>query len=97
MISELACSGRHANHICWIISQKYDSVLKYFREQLQWLCIFYCKDRSSFENCLRENDVVLDESTRKEICLKLKRKKHSKLILKTDQPTNYAVLDDSIG
>ena len=71
MISELAFSGRHANHSCWILSQKYNSVLKVkdFREQLKWLCIFYCKDRNSFENCLRENDVVENEETRKAICL----------------------------
>ena len=30
MISELAFSGRHANHSCWILSQKYNSVLKDF-------------------------------------------------------------------
>ena len=71
MISELAFSGRHANHSCWIISQKYNSVLKDFREQLKWLCIFYCKDRNSFENRLRENNVVENEEMRKEICLKL--------------------------
>ena len=49
MISELAFSGRHANHSCWIISQTYNSVLKDFRERLKWLCIFYCKDRNSFD------------------------------------------------
>ena len=37
MISELGFNGRHANHSSWIISQKYNSVLKYFREQLKWL------------------------------------------------------------
>ena len=96
MISELAFSGSHANHSCWILSQKYNSVLKDFREQLKWLCIFYCKDRNSFENCLRENDVVENKETRQAICLKLLKTKHSKLILKTDQPTNYVVVDDSI-
>ena len=70
MISELAFNGKHANHSCWILSQKYNSVLKDFREQLKWLCLFYCKDRNSFENCLRENYVVPDEETRKGICLK---------------------------
>ena len=48
-----------------------NSVLNDFREQLKWLCLLYCKDRNSFENCLRENDVVPDEETRKAICLKL--------------------------
>ena len=83
MISELAFySGKHANHSCWILSQKYNSVLNDFREQIKWLCLFYCKDRNSFENCLRENYVVPDEETQINICLKLKQNKHSKFILK---------------
>ena len=65
MISELAFSGRHANHSCWILLQKYNSVLKDFRQQLKWLCIFCCKDRNPFENCLRENDVVEKKETQK--------------------------------
>ena len=92
MISELAFSCRHANHSCWILSQKYNSVLKDFREQLKWLCIFYCKDRHSFKNCLRENDVVENEETRKEICLKLKKIKHSKLLRRINLPiTSYTL------
>ena len=82
MISELAFSGRHASHSCWILSQKYNSVLNDFREQLKWLCIFYCKDRNSFENRLRENDVVENEETRKAICLKLKKNKPFKIYFK---------------
>ena len=87
MISKLAFSSRHANHSCWILSQKHNSILKDFREQLKWLCLFYSKDRNSFEICLRENDVIPDEETQREISLKLKITKHSKLILKTDQRT----------
>ena len=45
------------NHV-WVISQRYNSVLKDLREQTKWLCMFYTKDRDSFENCLRENDVI---------------------------------------
>ena len=92
MISELAFSGRHAKHSCWILSQKYNSVLKDFREQLKWLCLFYCKDRDSFENCLKENDVIPDRKTRQKLNRMLKGVKHTKLILKMDQPTNYVVL-----
>ena len=97
MINELAFNGRHANHSCWILSQKYNSVLKDFREQRMWLCIFYCKDRNSFENCSRENDVVPDEETRKEICLKLKRKKHSKLILTCSRRAYYIFFGPPCG
>ena len=58
MLSELAFSGSHASRSVWVISQRYISVLKDLREQTKWVCIFYTKDRYSFDNCLRENDVV---------------------------------------
>lgn len=58
MLSELAFSGRHAEQSVWFISQRYNSVLKDLREQTKWVCMFYTKDRDSFDNCLRENDVI---------------------------------------
>ena len=93
MLSELAFSGRHAEQSVWVISQRYNSVLKDLREQTKWLCMFYTKDRDSFENCLRENDVIPTLEERQRMQEELKKKKHRKLILKTDQPTNYW-LDD---
>lgn len=93
MLSELAFSGRHAEQSVWVISQRYNSVLKDLREQTKWLCMFYTKDRDSFENCLRENDVIPTLEERQRIKEELKKKKHRKLILKTDQPTGYW-LDD---
>ena len=51
-------SGRHAEQSVWVITQKYISVLKDLREQTRWVCLFHCKDRDSFEDCLRENDVI---------------------------------------
>jgi len=93
MLSELAFSGRHAEQSVWVISQRYNSVLKDLREQTKWLCMFYTKDRDSFDNCLRENDVIPTLEERQRIKEELKRKKHRKLILKTDQPTDYWVID----
>ena len=61
MLSELAFSGRHADQSVWVISQRYISVLKDLREQTKWVCMFYTKDRDSFDNCLRENDVIPTE------------------------------------
>ena len=89
MLSELAFSGRHAEQSVWVISQRYNSVLKDLREQTKWLCIFYTKDRDSFDNCLRENDVIESLEERQKVKEELKKKKHRKLILKTDQPTDY--------
>ena len=93
MLSELAFSGRHAEQSVWVISQRYNSVLKDLREQTKWISIFYTKDRDSFESCLRENDVIPTLEERQRMQEELKKKKHRKLILKTDQPTDYWLLD----
>ena len=65
MLSELAFSGRRVEQSVWVISQKYNSVLKEIREQTKWLCMFYTKDRDSFENCLREIDIIESSEERK--------------------------------
>jgi Rad3-related DNA helicase len=58
MLSELVFSGRHAKQSVWVISQRYNSVLKDLRDQTEWLCMFYTKDKYSFKDCLDENDVI---------------------------------------
>ena len=58
MLSELAFSGRHADISVWVLTQKYNSVLTDLLEQTRWVALFHCKDRDSFEDCLRENDVI---------------------------------------
>ena len=57
-LSKLAFSGHHRNHSLWVLTQKYNSVSNDVREQIKWLCLFFTKDRDSFEDCLRENDVI---------------------------------------
>ena len=51
-LSELAFSGRHRNHSLWVLTQKYNSLSKNVREQIKWICLFFTKDRDSFEDCL---------------------------------------------
>ena len=63
-LSELAFSRPHRNHYLWVLTQKYNSVSKDVREQIKWLCLFFTKDRDSFEDCLRENDVIPNKSER---------------------------------
>ena len=48
-----------------------NSISKDIREQLKWLCFIFTKDRDSFEDCLRENDVAPDKNERdrlKNVC-----------------------------
>ncbi len=92
MLSELAFSGRHLNCSVWILTQKYNSVLTDLREQIKFLVLFYCKDRDSFEEALRENDVIPELEERKKMRDLLAKNKHSKLILITEQPTRYYFL-----
>ncbi|CAC5403289.1 unnamed protein product [Mytilus coruscus] len=82
MLSELAFSGRHAEQSVWVISQRYNSVLKDLREQTKWLCMFYTKDRDSFDNCLRENDVIPTLEERQRIKEELKKRNIKNLIYK---------------
>ena len=91
-LSELAFSGRHRNHSLWALTQKYNSVSKDVREQIKWLCLFFTKDRYSFEDCLRENDVIPDKNERNRLKKCLQDIPHSMLILKCYQPTGYYLL-----
>ena len=92
-LSELAFSGRHAQQSVWCLTQKYNSVLKDLREQTQWVALFHCKDRDSFEECLRENDVIPTREERAMVRQQLAETKHAKLLLKTTQPAAYHLLD----
>ena len=92
MLSELAFSGRHAKQSVWVLTQKCNSVLTDLREQTQWVALFHCKDRDSFDECLRENDVIPREE-RIAIRAQLASRKYAKLILQTAPPSTYCVVD----
>ena len=89
---ELAFSGRHRNHSLWVLTQKYNSISKCVREQIKWLCLFFTKDQDSFEDCLRENDVIPDKDERDRLKRCLQDRRYSELILKCYQPTGYYLL-----
>ena len=84
MLSMLAFSGRHAEQSVWVLTQKYNSVLKDLHEQTHWVCLFHCKDCDSFKDCLRENDVIPLREQRALVKQQLAETKHAKLLLKTD-------------
>ena len=97
MLSELAFSGRHADQSVWVLTQKYNSVLKDLREQTRWVCLFHCKYRDSFEDCLHENDVIPTREQRASVRQQLAETKHAKLLLKTGQPAAYMVLSNVLS
>ena len=91
-LSELAFSGRHRNHSLWVLTQKYNSISNDVHEQIKWLCLFFTKDQDSFEDCLRENDVIPDKDERDRLKRCLQDRPYSKLILKCYQPTGFHLL-----
>ena len=84
-LSELAFSSRHRNHSLWVLIQKYNSISKDVKEQMKWLCLFFTKDRDSFEDCLRENDVILDNNEMDRLKKCLQDRPYSKIYLKCYQ------------
>ena len=53
------------------LNAEYNSASKDVREQIKWLCLIFTKDRDSFEDCQRENDVISDKDKRnrlKSVC-----------------------------
>jgi len=91
-LSKLAFSGRHAGISVWLLTQKYNSVLKDVREQSKFIALFFCKDKSCFEVCLEENDVIESNEEKIKIKKMLRKKKFCKVILKTDIPTKYVCI-----
>ena len=72
-------------------SHKNTTVLKELREQTRCVALFHCKDSDSFEDCLRENDVIPTREERALVRKQLTETKHAKRLLKTDQPAAYIV------
>ena len=87
-LSELAFRFGHRNHSLWVLMQKYNWVSKDVREQIKWLCLFFTKDRDSFEDCLRENDVIPDKNERDRLKKCLHDRPYSKLNIKM-LPTHW--------
>jgi hypothetical protein len=84
-------NGRHAKQSVWVLVQQCNTVVKEYRLQAEWVILFHCKDRYSFDDALDENDII-PHKERDEIRSVLASTKHSKLSLNTEQPTFNRVL-----
>ena len=89
---ELAISGRHRNHSLWILTQAYTCIQKNVRRQLKMLYVFNPNDRNELKLIHGENDVVGDSDFK---CVKerLKESKFGCLVLRTEAPTDYKLLN----
>lgn len=90
ILPELAMHGRHTLQSVWVLTQKYNAVVKDVRENTAWVAIFYCKDKHSLKDCLDENDVVENDKIL-EIKTKLKENRYAKLVIVTSHPRGWEI------
>ena len=91
-LTALAFHGRHLNLSTWVITQKYNAIIKDFRENIKVLVLFYDKDRESREAAFKENDIGMSASEKDTIIRILKNTKNSKLVMRLFQPFEYVIL-----
>lgn len=90
-LTKLAFHGRHLNLSLWILTQKYNAIVKDFRENIRMLVLFYDKDKESRETAFKENDIGIRSSEKEAIVNTLKTNKNSKLIMQLYPPFHYQI------
>ena len=89
-LTNLAFSGRHLGISTWVIAQKYNSVVKDYRENIRMLVLYYNKDDSALQLALEENNII-EKDKRAEVKKYIRDNKNSKIIMKLEYPYNYIV------
>jgi len=91
-LTKLAFHGRHINISTWIITQKYNAIVKDFRENIKILVLFYDKDKESREAAFKENDIGISSVEKENIIRRLRNEKTSKLVIQLYSPFDFEVL-----
>ena len=90
LLLELAISGRHRIHLLWLLTQSYTAIPNNIRRQAKMLYIWYTKNRTDLNTIHEENDVIEMEELAN-VKKKLKRGKHTCLIMRMEHPRAYWV------
>jgi hypothetical protein len=91
-LTKLAFHGRHINISLWILTQKYNAIVKDFRENIRILVLFYDKDKESRESAFKENDIGISPQEKEQIVRTLKNNKNSKMVVYLYPPFRYEIL-----
>ena len=89
---ELAISGRHRNHLLWLLTQSYTAVPNNIRRQAKVLYIWYPKNRTDLNVIHEENNVIETPEELANVKKKLKQGKHTCLIMRMEHPRSYEIL-----
>ena len=89
---QLAISGHHRGHSLWLLTQSYTAVPNNIRRQAKMLYIWYTKNRTDLNVIHEGNDVIEMQEELDRVKKKLKRGKHTCLIMRMEHPRAYRVL-----
>ena len=87
---ELAILGRHRSHSLWLLTQSYTAIPNNIRRQAKMLYVWYPKNRTNLNTIHKENDVIGQEELAR-VKEKLKRGKHTCLIMRMEHPRAYMI------
>ena len=87
----LAISGRHKEHSLWLLTQSYTAIPKNIRRQAKMLYVWYPKNRTDLATIHEENDVIETQEELMDIKMKLKKGKHTCLIMRMEHPRAYEI------
>ena len=87
---ELAISGHHRQHSLWLLTQLYTAVPNNIRRQAKMLHVWYPKNRTDLNTIHEENDVI-EMGELVNVKEKLKRGKHTCLIMRMEHPRAYKI------
>ena len=88
-LTKLAFHGRHYNISTWVLTQKYNAIIKDFRQNIKHLVLFYDKDEVSREASFKENNIGITNEKKKDILKKLES--GSKLVMRLSIPFEWKV------
>ena len=87
---ELATLGRHRSHSLWLLTQSYTAVSNNIRRQAKCFTFGIQKHRMDLNTIHEENDVIGPEELSR-VKEKLKRGKHTCLIMRMEHPRTYMI------
>ena len=87
----LAISGRNRQHSLWLLTQSYTAIPNNIRRQEKMLYVGTQKNRTDLNTIHEENDIIEMQEELARVKKKLKRGKHTCLIMRMEHPRAYEI------
>ena len=88
---ELAISGRHKEHLLWLLTQSYTAVPNNIRRQAKMLYVWYPRNQTDLNTIHEESDVIETPEELANVKKQLKLGKYTCLVMKMEHPRAYEI------